>query len=104
MKRMIVAIVLFFSTAVVASAQTTNSKNTAKHPTKHKVTKIKKAKQYKKPYTSKLLKKDTLNQRKIYHFKNGQRSTPTGREATPTNGGYSALGRDTTIKVKPKKQ
>lgn len=44
-----------------------------------------------------------LNNRKIYHFKDGQRSTPTGNEATPVNGGYAALGKDSTS-AKRKKQ
>lgn len=43
---------------------------------------------------------DTLNNRKTYHFNNGQRSTPTGAEATPVGGGgYAALDRDTSAKV-----
>lgn len=31
------------------------------------------------------------NNRRIYHWKNGQRSTPTGHEATGVGSGYSAL-------------
>ena len=43
---------------------------------------------------------EKLNNRKIYHFRNGQRSTPTGAEATPSSsGGYAALGKDTTPTV-----
>lgn len=35
-----------------------------------------------------------LNNRKIYHFPNGQRSTPTGAEATASNGSrYAVVGR-----------
>lgn len=41
---------------------------------------------------------DKLNNRRIYHFNNGQRSTPTGAEATSssTGGGFAAIGKDTT--------
>lgn len=41
-----------------------------------------------------------LNNRKNYKWRNGQQATPTGNEATGTNGGYSAIGRDTTRKGK----
>ncbi|HJW18756.1 MAG TPA: hypothetical protein VJ499_16620, partial [Flavisolibacter sp.] len=37
-----------------------------------------------------------LSNRKIYHWKDGQRSTPTGHKATPSNGSqYAALHKDT---------
>jgi hypothetical protein len=39
------------------------------------------------------------NNRKNYNWENGQQATPTGNEATGTNGGYSAIGRDTTRKT-----
>ncbi len=35
--------------------------------------------------------KNNLNNRRIYHWKDGQRATPTGHEATGVGGGYSAL-------------
>ena len=35
----------------------------------------------------------TLDQRKIYHWKDGTTATPTGHEATPVGGGYASLGR-----------
>lgn len=44
-----------------------------------------------------------LSNRKIYHWKDGQRATPTGHVATPSNGSqYAAIKKDTTIL--PKKQ
>lgn len=44
-----------------------------------------------------------LSNRKIYHWKDGQRATPTGHVATPSNGSqYAAIKKDTTIF--PKKQ
>jgi hypothetical protein len=45
--------------------------------------------------SSKARPSERLNNRRTYKFKNGQRSTPTGNEATPVgSGGYAALGRD----------
>ena len=44
-----------------------------------------------------------LSNRKIYHWKDGQRATPTGHKATSSNGSqYAALKKDTAIL--PKKQ
>jgi len=70
-----------------ASAQTTQKKTTKKTTT------TKEAKTTK-PAPLK------LNPRKIYQWENGQRSTPSGREATPTNGGYTSLKNDTGVLVK----
>lgn len=42
-----------------------------------------------------------LNNRKNYHFKNGQESTPTGREAGSVNGDeFISLNRDTNDQSK----
>ena len=46
---------------------------------------------------SKAAASDTLNDRNMYNWKDGQRATPTGHEATGTNGGYAALGRDSAL-------
>jgi hypothetical protein len=56
-------------------------------------------------YKQRTQKTDTvkLSNRKIYHWKDGQRATPTGHVATPSNGSqYSAIKKDTAIL--PKKQ
>jgi hypothetical protein len=56
-------------------------------------------------YKQRTQKTDTvkLSNRKIYHWKDGQRATPTGHVATPSNGSqYAAIKKDTTIL--PKKQ
>ena len=45
-----------------------------------------------------------LNNRKEYEAKNGQQATPTGHEATSVNGGYAAIGRDTTSKQPARKR
>lgn len=53
-------------------------------------------------YKAKMARKDkkeikapsaVLHNRKIYHWQNGQRATPTGHEAAPTGGGYQSLKR-----------
>ena len=44
-----------------------------------------------------------LNNRKIYRWKDGQKATPTGHEATPSNGSqYSAINDSTRSKGKNK--
>lgn len=42
-----------------------------------------------------------LNQRRIYEFSNGQKSTPAGKEATAVNGGYASLKDQPTTNAKP---
>lgn len=39
-------------------------------------------------------KTDSLDQSKMYNWKDGQRATPTGHEATGTGGGYAAIAKD----------
>ena len=46
---------------------------------------------------------ETLNNRKIYKWENGQRATPTGHEASPLNGSYQSLKKDTAA-VKKKEE
>jgi hypothetical protein len=56
-------------------------------------------------YKQRTQKTDTvkLSNRKIYHWKDGQRATPSGHVATPSNGSqYAAIKKDTAIL--PKKQ
>ena len=46
-----------------------------------------------------------LNNRKIYRWTNGQRSTPTGQDATSSNGsGYAAIKKDTAKVIRKKDQ
>src|SRR6478672_4986169 len=93
MKPLILSAVLVAGLAAGASAQTHKSTAPATKARKDTVTpKVLKGKQP----------SQVLNNRKIYHFQDGQRSTPTGHEATPVNGGYAALGKDSTP-VKRKK-
>lgn len=98
MKRVILATMVFLGMSAAASAQTATGKASRTTSTASSSTKAK-AKKAVKP-------SDTLNNRRIYHFKNGQRATPTGHEATPSSigGGYAALGRNTKSPAPPKKQ
>jgi len=93
MKRMILSAILLFGIATLVSAQT-KEKQSSK--TMKGVT-IKSSKN-KKTAKAPKAKADTvtLSNRKIYHWSNGQRSTPTGQDATSSNGSsYSALKKDT---------
>jgi hypothetical protein len=94
MKRILLSTAILISISSVAAAQTSggNSGNSPSvssstaGPKKGKGTKGKKAAS------------DTLNNRKMYQWKDGQRATPTGHEATGTGSGNAALGRDTTTR------
>jgi hypothetical protein len=58
-------------------------------------------------YKQRTQKTDTLqlSNRKIYHWKDGQRATPTGHTATPSNGSqYSAIKKNTAILQKKQDQ
>jgi hypothetical protein len=87
MKRVIFSTLVFLGIASFASAQTSsgNSSTTtgAVSSTSHNA----KSSKSKKP-------SEKLNNRRIYQFKNGQRSTPTGNEATGVGGGFAALGKN----------
>jgi len=88
MKRVMLSAVMLFGLTAFASAQSSSSGTGSGSGSAPKQTKRTKP-------------SEKLNNRKIYHFRNGQRSTPTGAEATPssTGGGYAALGKDTTATV-----
>jgi hypothetical protein len=79
MKKLIL-ITMFAGTAVCVSAQTTGthaSKNTGA---------VSSAASHKKSMNTKSSSTVQLNNRRNYMFKNGQESTPTGYQATGTNG------------------
>ncbi|MDQ6608692.1 MAG: hypothetical protein M3Y85_02605 [Bacteroidota bacterium] len=106
MKQIILTTALFLALAGTVSAQTTKTvtaKKTSTSSSKQKKEKATKSKKNKIVNRSRQKANDTANQRRIYHYANGQRSTPTGRDATPSNGGYAALKADTSSKPKPKK-
>ena len=89
MKSVILLTGLMVALSGLASAQTTgsNSSNSPKISTETTDTKKTKKKGTKKSG-------DHLNQRKTYKWKNGQRATPTGQEATGTGSGYTSLSKD----------
>ena len=88
MKRMILAAVLAIAITSVASAQTTSGSSQNAGSTKNSTSTSTKKKSSKS--------KTPLNNRKNYNWKDGQSATPTGHEATPSNGTqYSAIRKDT---------
>ena len=96
MKRVILSAFALVFMAGVAAAQTSgshSSRSTSVSSTTAKKTK----KETKAP-------SEVLNNRKIYNWESGQRATPTGHEATPTNGGGYASLRKETPANKPKNQ
>jgi len=89
------------TTMAIAQAKTnkksTKNKTTIVNTTSHQ------AKAKKASTTAKTTKGKTvdLSNRKIYHWTKGQRSTPTGQDATSSNGsGYAAIKKDTAKVVK----
>lgn len=92
MKRVIFSTILFFGLAHLASAQTATGNAST---TTGAVSNTSKAGKGKKVKPS-----EKLNNRRSYEFKNGQRSTPTGNEATPVGGGFAALGRNEASEAK----
>ena len=94
MKRVILSALLFAGVSGFASAQTAtgnSSTTTGAVSSTSKNPKGKKAKP-----------SERLDNRRTYHFKNGQRSTPTGNEATGSGigGGFAALGKNNASDAK----
>lgn len=88
MKRLMIMVLVLGLTAGAASAQTAGSTPTRTTSVNSTGTyKAKKARKAKKAPS------EVLNNRRIYHWQNGQRATPTGHEAAPTGGGYQSLKR-----------
>ncbi|MGZ3839845.1 MAG: hypothetical protein ACXVMS_11480 [Flavisolibacter sp.] len=89
MKRMLFSVLLVTGMNLVTKAQTAQSQ-TVRKPSFLKTKNSRKA---------------HLSNRNIYHWSNGQKATPTGTEATSSNGeGYAALKKDTAKLVKKRKQ
>jgi len=94
MKRMILSGCLLIGLATASSAQTTKN-SSGQSGEQFKKTSAKTKKQT----------KPTVSNRKEYQWKDGQTATPTGHEATSSNGSaYTALPKDTAAKGKNKKQ
>jgi hypothetical protein len=85
MKRILLATAITIGICHIATAQTstgngsTNGPSVSSSRTKTKGTKAP---------------SDTLNDRKMYNWKDGQRATPTGHEATGTGGSAAPLPKD----------
>src|SRR5690242_8503759 len=103
MKKIVLSAALLFSISLVGSAQSTQKKSVPKkkvptttvHATTHQANSTT-AHQGSAP--------TPLDNRKIYEWKNGQRSTPTGEEATGVNSdNYVAGKKDSASKKKLKK-
>jgi hypothetical protein len=91
MKRVIVSAILLFGITTMVSAQKTGSQSS-------------KNKKTAKPSMIKV-DDDSLNNRQIYNWSNGQTATPTGEDATSSNGsGYSAIKKDSTKAKRKGKQ
>lgn len=103
MKRILLSTIVLFGITTIASAQTTKNNNTskAKADTGRVVT-------HNQPTNASVNKKPdtvTLTNREIYNWSDGQSSTPTGQEATSSNGsGYAALKKDTAKVMEERKQ
>ncbi len=89
MKKIILSAFFAIGISFFASAQSKADTSKSKSLSTNK-SKINKAKGKKV-----LNKKEPLNPRKTYHWSNGQRATPSGNAASPTNGGYVSLKKDT---------
>ena len=99
MKRVLFLIIVLFGVTTLASAQTTkNNHSSTTKPARDTVATTKRT-----TTTSVKVSADSatlINNRDIYNWSDGQRATPTGHEATSSNGsGYAALQKD-TAKVK----
>lgn len=110
MKRVILSVLIVFGITATAAAQTTQKKSsktktTISSQTSHQAkAKTDTTANVAKTRASKIS-KPKLNNRKIYHWSNGQRSTPTGEAATSSNGNsYAAIKKDTAKVVKKGKQ
>lgn len=89
MKRIILSTIIAISISSIAVAQTSGSDSSKSKSSPVVKTKNSKSKK------GKMVQTDSLNDRKIYNWKDGQRATPTGHDATGTGGGYAALKKDT---------
>jgi hypothetical protein len=98
MKRMILTVLAIGLVAGAASAQSSSGQSSRSTSVSSTGTyKAKKGKKAKKAPS------EVLNNRRTYHWKNGQRATPTGHEAAPLNGSYQSLKKDTAA-VKQKEE
>jgi hypothetical protein len=91
MKRIVLSFTIMIALGTAAAAQTSgsNSSNSTSVSSSREQT------QGTKKATGKKAQADTgLNNRDMYQWKDGQRATPTGHEATGTNGAHATLPKD----------
>ena len=88
MKRILLATVITIGISHIAAAQTSGNSAT-NGPSVSSSRATTKTGKSKKSQTS-----DSLNNRKMYNWKDGQRATPTGHEATGTGGSAAPLPKD----------
>lgn len=99
MKRMIFTSLFITGIILAANAQSSGS-NSSKNTTATSNTGS--AKTHNKSRKKISAPTDTINNRVNYQWKNGQKATPTGHDATSTNGdGYASMKKDT---AKPRKK
>jgi hypothetical protein len=92
MKKIILASAILIGISSMAAAQTAGGQSSNSTSVSSSTATPKKGKKSQKAAAT----TDSLNERKMYEWKDGQRATPTGHEATGTNGGYAAIGNDST--------
>ncbi|HYK56123.1 MAG TPA: hypothetical protein VEV15_06555 [Flavisolibacter sp.] len=104
MKRVLFLMIVLFGITTIASAQTTKNNNSSTKKTVRDTLATTK----KTTTTSVKVSADSatlINNRDIYNWSDGQRSTLTGEEATSSNGsGYAALKKDTAKVIGNRKQ
>lgn len=99
MKRLIFAVTFMTCIVTIAQAQSSNKNSRKNSSTMNNHGAYKSNKGNK---TKSGSHRDTLNNRVNYQWKNGQEATPTGNEATSTNGDrYAAMKKDT---ARPKRK
>jgi hypothetical protein len=98
MKRMLFFTFFLIGISSMVSAQSSNSPKSTKTRTPARADKV-----HKTAGNAKNGKADTvqLNNRENYNWSDGQQATPTGKQATPSNGsGYATLKKDTVRQVR----
>ena len=90
MKRIVLSFAIMIGLGYAAAAQTSGSNasnSTSVSSSREQTNTTKKS-------TGKKAQADTLENRDMYKWKDGQRATPPGHEATGTNGAHATLPKD----------
>ena len=99
MKRIYITAAFVIGMGLTGMAQTTGSNSSNSTSVSSSADTQKDSKNTKKGKTAQAAgaQPDSLNDRKMYNWKDGQRATPTGHEATGTGSGFSAINKDSAI-------